>query len=163
MDLAALGAALELAREADTERETAQASAATPDDASTPNVDERRVGLSEASSTHTAHAAADQSTSTALLTEAAKPRAAAAPGVTTTSAAVTTARQSYPTPIKEVTSAQAAPKAVPAALRERPRRQHCRRGVAADGTYMTRRHRHRAGPAGPELERRLRRLQTVSE
>ena len=100
-DLAVLGAALELGREADTERQTARAAASNPDDPSTPHVDERREGQNKAQA-HTGHAGADQGRAAVLLGQADASRAAAA--------APATAALSYPTPVKEVTAAQAAPK-----------------------------------------------------
>ena len=101
-DLAVLGAALELGREADTERQTARAAASTPDDTSTPIVDERLEGQNQAQ-VHTGHAGADQGRATGLLGQAETNRAAAAAPATATAAL------SYPTPIKEVSAAQAAP------------------------------------------------------
>ena len=103
-------AALELGREADTERQTAQASAGAADDVTTPHVDERREGLNDAQP-HVQHAAADQSTASALLDQADTSRATSAAGAPATA----TAAQSYPTPIKEVCAAQAAPKTAAAA------------------------------------------------
>lgn len=91
-----LGAALELGREADTERQTARATADTADDVSTPQVDERREGLNDAR-THVSHAGADQASATALLGQAEANRATA----TVRAPATSTAAQSYPTPIKE--------------------------------------------------------------
>jgi hypothetical protein len=73
-------------------------------------VDERREGLNDAQ-THVGHAGSDQVTSTALLGQADASRATATAGAPAT----TTAAQSYPTPIKEVTAAQAACKAAPTA------------------------------------------------
>lgn len=105
-----LGAALELGREAEAERQTARASASTADDVSTPNVDEQREGRNDARA-HVDHAGADQATSTALLSQADASRATATAGAPAT----TIAGQSYPTPIKEVTAAQATPKAAPTA------------------------------------------------
>ena len=107
-DLAVLGAALELGREADTERQTARAAAGTPDDTSTPHVDERREGQNEAQA-HTGHAGADQGRATGLLGQAEASRADHRRAPATATAAL-----SYPTPIKEVTAAQATPKATPA-------------------------------------------------
>ncbi len=108
-DLAVLGAALELGREADTERRTAQVSAGTPDDVSTPGVDERREGLHDAQP-HVARAGADQTAATALLSAAGTGRAATA----STDAAPAVAAHSYPTPVKDVSAAQAAPQAAAA-------------------------------------------------
>jgi hypothetical protein len=109
-DPATLGAAVELGRVADAERQAAQVSAAPSDDVSTPRVDERREGLSEAT-VHTDHAAADQSTATALLTQAdTRPATGAGPA-----SAAATAGPSYPTPIKEVSVAQASKPATAAA------------------------------------------------
>ncbi|MDP9433975.1 MAG: hypothetical protein M3P93_01730, partial [Actinomycetota bacterium] len=113
-DLAVLGAALELGREADAERQSARASAGAADDVSTPHVDERREGLTTAQS-HVGHAGVDQATSTALLGQAEASRAAATAGAPATA----TAAQSYPTPIKEVSAAQAAPKAAATAAAAR--------------------------------------------
>ena len=113
-DLAVLGAALELGREADTERRTAQVSAGTSDDVATPHVDERREGLHDAQP-HVARAGADQATATALLNEADTGRAATA----TADGAPSVAAQSYPTPVKEVTAVQAAPKAAATTLATR--------------------------------------------
>jgi hypothetical protein len=109
-DPAALEAAVELGRVADAARQAAQVKAATADDTSTPRVDERRDGLNEAT-VHTTKAAANQSTATALLTQAeTRPTSPAGPA-----SAPVTAGQSYPTPIKEVSPAQAAPKPTTAA------------------------------------------------
>ena len=107
-DLAVLGAALELGREADTERQPVRVAAVTADDVSTPSVDERHHGLNQAQ-VYVGHAGADQATSTALLGQADSSRAGATAGAPATA----TAARSYPTPIKEVTAAQAAPKAAP--------------------------------------------------
>jgi hypothetical protein len=112
-DPAALGAALELGRVADAERQAAQASAATPDDVSTPRVDERRDGLGQAT-VHTDRAAADQSTATALLSQTETRQPATTSAASTTSAPAT-ASQSYPMPIGEVSLAQAAPRPAAAA------------------------------------------------
>jgi len=113
-DLAVLGTALELGREADRERQSARASADTSDDAARSHVDEHRGGLS-AAHPYTGHARADQAKATALLgqAEAAQARAGGAP-------ATATAAQSYPKPMKDVFAAQAAPKAPPAATAARP-------------------------------------------
>jgi hypothetical protein len=107
-DLAVLGAALELGREADIELQTAQAGAV--DDVTTSHVDERREGRNDAQP-HVRHAAADPSTASALLARAGISRA------TTAAGAPATAARSYPTPIEEVSASQAAPKtaAAPAA------------------------------------------------
>jgi len=109
-DLAVLGAALELGREADAERQSARASAGTADDVSTPHVDERREGLNNAQ-TSSGHAAADQATATALLGQTETSRTTATAGAPATA----TALHSYSTPIKEVSAAQAAPKTTAAA------------------------------------------------
>ena len=110
-DLAAFGAALELGREADTERQIAQAAGSTLDDASTPLVDERREGQNKAQ-THTRNAGADQGRASGLLGQADASRAATAAGAPAT--AVATAAQSYPAPIRDVTTAPATPLAAPA-------------------------------------------------
>ncbi len=116
-DLAVLGAALELGRAADTERQTAKAAAGTADDTSTHDIDERREGQNQAR-THTRHAGADQGQATGLLDQADANRAAAAAAAPATA----TGALSYPTPLKEVTAAQAAPKAAPAAPRTATRK-----------------------------------------
>ena len=108
-DPAALGAAVELGRVADAERQAAQTSAAPADDVSTPRVDERREALGEAS-VHIDRAAANQGTATALLAQA-----DSGPAAVPTGAASTTAGLSYPTPIREVSAAQAAVKPTGAA------------------------------------------------
>ena len=81
-----LGAALELGREADTERQAARASADTADDVSTPTVDERREGLNDAR-THVGHAGANQASATALLGQAEASHATATVGAPATSIA----------------------------------------------------------------------------
>lgn len=105
-DLAALGAALELGREADTERQNARPSAGAVDDVSTPHLDQRREGLTDAQ-VRAEHAGADWATSTALLGQADTSRATTTAGAPATA----TAAHSYPTPIKKVSAAHAAPKA----------------------------------------------------
>ncbi len=82
------------------------ASADTANDVSTPQVDERREGLNDAR-THVGHAGADPTSATARLGQAEASRATATVGAPATSIAA----QTYPTPIKDVTAAQAAPKA----------------------------------------------------
>ena len=100
----------ELGRDADTERQTARAAAGSDDDASTSHVDERREGQNEAQ-THTGHAGADHGRATGLLGQADGERVASASGFSGTA----TAALNYPTPVKAVTAAQAAPTAAPAA------------------------------------------------
>lgn len=114
-DLAVLGAALELGREADTERQTARAAAHTADDVSTPRIDEHREGLNDARA-HLGHAGADHASATALLGQVDPTQPTAAGGAPVTA----TAALSYPTPIKQVTAAQAAPKTTPATPAARP-------------------------------------------
>ena len=116
--LAVLGTALGLGREAGRERQTARASADTSDDVSTPHVDESREGL-DAADRHSGHASADQAKANGLLGKFEAAKARTADGASATA----TAAQSYPTPIKDVIAAQAAPKATPAATTARPARR----------------------------------------
>ena len=118
-DLAVLGAALELSRQADTEQHTARAVADTADDVSTPLVDERREALTDAR-TRIGHAGADQAKATGLLEQADVSQATATSGAPVTA----TAALSYPTPIRQVTTSQASPKvaAVAPAARQATRK-----------------------------------------
>ena len=123
--LAALGAAVELQRAADAEHQAAQVSAATPDDVATPRIDERQDGLREAYA-YTDRATATQSTVNAVLAQADAP---AAPPAAALTSAPATAAQGYPTPIKEVSAAHAAPK--PAAAAAPPTRTAARSATTA--------------------------------
>ena len=110
-----LGAALELSQQADTEQQTARASTDTADDVSTPRVDERSEALNDAR-THIGRIGAREAKSTGLIGQADTNQATAARGAPVT----VTAALSYPTPITQVTAAQASARAAPAARRPPP-------------------------------------------
>lgn len=99
-DRAGAAAAAELSRTADTETRTAQVAAATPDDVTTPSVDEHTDGLA-AARVHDSHAAAE-------LTRAGELAATSTSiGPAGPAAAVVTAARGYPLPVTSTTTGPA--------------------------------------------------------
>lgn len=107
-DLVLLAAAAGLAHEADAQLATAHRAADTPDDLSTPTVDEHAVGVQDAGQ-HTGLAA--------VTTD----RSAAASSTALANPAASVAQQHYPVPLNQAGPAVAASSPSPAAAAPRPR------------------------------------------